>query len=72
MTLLLRDQENIEKGMEIGREEGRKEAREKGIRLMISALKDFGIPEEEIIKKVQEKYRISGKELKRYLGEEAG
>lgn len=68
MTLLLRDQENIEKGMEIGR----KEAREKGIRLMISALKDFGIPEEEIIKKVQEKYRISGKELKRYLGEEAG
>ena len=68
MTLLLRDQENIEKGMEIGR----KEAREKGIRLMISALKDFGIPEEEIIKKVQEKYRISGKELKRYLGEEGG
>ena len=68
MTLLLRDQENIEKGMEIGREE----AREKGIRLMISALKDFGIPEEEIIKKAQEKYRISGKELKRYLGEEGG
>lgn len=44
MTLLLRDQENIEKGMEIGREE----AREKGIRLMIPALKNFGIPEAEI------------------------
>lgn len=77
MTLMLRDQENIEKGIELGRAEGRAEGREEGrtegraeerqegIRLMVSALWDFGIPK--IRKKIQEKYRLTGQELEEYL-----
>lgn len=60
MTLMLRDQENIEKGIEMGREEGRVEGRQEGIRLMVSALRDFGISREEIQKKIQEKYQLTG------------
>ena len=63
MTLMLRDQENIEKGIELGRTEGRQE----GIRLMVSALRDFGIPKEEIRKKIQEKYQLTEQELEVYL-----
>ena len=79
MTLMLRDQEKIEKGIELGRAEGRAEGREEGrtegraeerqegIRLMVSALWDFGIPKEEIRKKIQEKYQLTGPELEEYL-----
>ena len=59
MTLMLRDQENIEKG--------RAEERQEGIRLMASALQDFGIPKEEIRRKIQEKYQLTGQELGEYL-----
>ena len=59
MTLMLRDQENIEKG--------RAEERQEGIRLMASALRDFGIPKEEIRRKIQEKYQLTGQELGEYL-----
>ena len=75
MTLMLRDQENIEKGIELGRAEGRAEGRtegraeerQEGIRLMVSALWDFGIPKEEIRRKIQEKYQLTGQELEEYL-----
>ena len=79
MTLMLRDQENIEKGIELGRVEGRAEGRvegrtegraeerQEGIRLMASALRDFGIPKEEIRRKIQEKYQLTGQELGEYL-----
>ena len=67
MTLMLRDQENIEKGIELGRTEGRAEERQEGIRLMVSALRDFGIPKEEIRKKIQEKYQLTEQELEVYL-----
>lgn len=75
MTLMLRDQEKIEKGIELGRAEGRAEGRtegraeerQEGIRLMVSALWDFGIPKEEIRKKIQEKYQLTGPELEEYL-----
>ena len=71
MTLMLRDQENIEKGIEMGREEGRVEGRiegrREGIRLMVSALRDFGISREEILKKIQEKYQLTGQDLEEYL-----
>ena len=60
---MLRDQENIDKGIELGRVEERQEV----IRLMVSALRDFGIPKEEIRKKIQEKYRLTGQELEGYL-----
>ena len=58
MTLSIRDQDNIEKGLERGREEG--------IRLMISALQELGISEAEIRKTVREKYRITEEEQKKY------
>ena len=82
MTLMLRDQENIEKGREIGLEEGKEigkeigrvqgkeEEREEGIRLMISALKEFEIPWPEICAKVMEKYQLSEEEQKQYLSME--
>ena len=60
---MLRDQENIDKGIELGRVE----ERQKGIRLMVSALRDFGIPKEEIRKKIREKYQLTGQELEGYL-----
>ncbi len=62
MTLSIRDQDNIEKGMEKGLEQGREE----GIRLMISALQELGISEAEIRKTVREKYRITEEEQKKY------
>lgn len=43
MTLLMRDQENIEKGIE------------QGIWGMVSALKDLGIPDITIVQKIQER-----------------
>ena len=52
MTLLMRDQENIEKGKIYG---------------MISAYRDLDLTEEEILKKVQEKFRLSLEEAKEYL-----
>jgi len=51
MTLLMRDQENIERGREEGREEG--------IYTMISTLCELNIPEEVILKKLQEKYHMT-------------
>ena len=56
MTLLMRDQENTEKGIEKGKIYG-----------MISAYRDLDLTEEEILKKVQEKFRLSLEEAKEYL-----
>jgi hypothetical protein len=51
----MRDQENIEKGMEIG------------ILGMVSSLRDFNIPDHDILQKIQEKYNLSQEEAERYL-----
>ena len=83
MTLLMRDQDNLEKGreeglklgreqgleegLELGREQGREQGLKEGLRRMIEALKECGIPQEEIRKKVQEKYQLTEEELGRYL-----
>ena len=67
MTLLFRDQDNIEKGREEGMELGREREREQGIGLLISSLNDFGISPGEILKKVQEKYNLTGEEVKKYF-----
>lgn len=78
MTLLMRDQENLERGREEGREEGRREGREEGrqegrlkereegIRKMISALGSFGISREEIKRKLQEEYQLTEQELEAF------
>lgn len=63
MTLLMRDQENIE----IGREEGKAEGMEIGISGMVSSLRDFNIPDDEILQKIQEKYSLSLEDAERYM-----
>ena len=68
MTLLMRDQENIEKGIEKGIKKGIEKGIEKGkIYGMISAYRDLKVPEDEILKKVQEKFQLSLEEAKEYL-----
>lgn len=59
MTLLMRDQENVE----IGREQGRKQ----GILGMISALRDLDIPDSTILQKLQEKFLLTKEESQEYL-----
>ena len=56
MTLLMRDQENIEKGIEKGKIYG-----------AISMCRDLGLPEEEISKRLQQKYHLSQEEAEEYL-----
>lgn len=55
MTLLMRDQENMEKGME------------KGILAMVSVLRDLGIPDIMIVQKIQEKFQFSKEDAERYI-----
>lgn len=55
MTLLMRDQENIQKGIE------------KGIVAMVSALKDFGVNDADIIQTIQEKFELSREEAGKYV-----
>lgn len=59
MTLMMRDQVNIEKGIEQGIEQG--------IERTVSILKDLGIPPQTILAKIQEEYRLSPEEAKKYL-----
>lgn len=58
MTLLMRDQENIEKGIEKGKIYG-----------AISAYKELGVADDQIIKKLHEKFQVTEKEAKEYLRE---
>ncbi len=51
MTLLMHDQENIEKGI-LG---------------MVSTLKELGIPDTTIVQKIQEKFKFSKEEAERYI-----
>ena len=55
MTLLMRDQENVEKG------------REQGILGMISALMDLDIPDYAILQKLQKKFLLTKEESLKYL-----
>ncbi len=55
MTLLMRDQENVEKG------------REQGILGMISALRDLNIPDSTILQKLQEKFLLTKEASQKYL-----
>lgn len=57
MTLLMRDQENIEKGLA------------KGIYGAISICRDLGLSDSAIIKNLQAKYRLSEAEAEEYLRE---
>ncbi len=67
MTLLMRDQENIEKGMEQGIKQGMKQGIEQGISALASALREINVPEDIILQKIQEKFKLSESEAKKYL-----
>lgn len=63
MTLMMRDRVNIEKGIERGIEQGIEE----GIKRTVSILKDLGIPPQTILEKIQEEYRLSSEDAKKYM-----
>ena len=63
MTLMMRDLENIEKGIKQGRDEGL----DTGIRGMVSVLKEMNVSDEEIIKKLKEKFSLDDEKAKKYL-----
>ena len=75
MTLLMRDQENIEKGREEGRAEGLKEGKAEGLKEgkmegifgMISSLRDLNIPDNTILQQLQEKFLLTKEESLKYL-----
>lgn len=56
MTLLMRDQENLERGLEIGRIYG-----------AISAYKELNLTEDTILSKLMEKFQLTEDEAKEYL-----
>lgn len=59
MTLLMREQLNVEKGIEQGIEQG--------IKGTVSILKNLGIPPQTILLKIQEQYHLSPEASKKYL-----
>lgn len=63
MTLLMRDQENIERG----RQQGIKQGIEKGIKQLVSTLHDLGISDEVILQKIQEKFQLSKEKAEKFL-----
>lgn len=62
MTLLMRDQENVEKGMKRGLQKGK-------IYGAISMCRDLDLPEDVILKKIQDKFHLSDEDAKKYLKE---
>lgn len=62
MTLLMRDQENLEKGMEKGIKTGK-------IYGMISICRDMNLSDQAIIRKLEEKFQLTEKEAEMYLQE---
>ena len=56
MTLLMRDQENIEKGMEQGKVYG-----------AISVYREMGLSNDEILKNIREKFHLTKEKAESYL-----
>ena len=75
MTLLMRDQENIEKGIEKGRkegiqqgrEEGIQQEREQGIKLMVESGKELGVDRKRMQDKIAEKYNLGEEQASIYM-----
>lgn len=57
MTLLMRDLENVEKGMKKGLQKGK-------IFGAISMCRDLDLPEKIILKKIQDKFHLTAEEAK--------
>ena len=75
MTLLMRDQENIEQGIRQGIEQGIKQGIKQGmergikqgIEALMSSLREFGVEDDMIVKKIQEKFHVSKEEAEKYV-----
>ena len=67
MTLLMRDQINVEKGLEQGFKQGMEKGMEKGIEGTVSILKNLGVPQQTILANIQEQYHLSREAAKKYL-----
>ena len=75
MTLLMRDQENIEKGIQQGREEGIQQGREEGIqqereqgiKLMVESGKELGVDRKRMQAKIAEKYNLDDEQALIYI-----
>ena len=67
MTLLMRDQENIEKGIQQGREEGIQQEREQGIKLIVESGKELGVDRKRIQDKIAEKYNLDEEQASIYM-----
>ena len=67
MTLLMRDQDNLEKGREEGLKLGREQGLEQGIKMMIATLSDFHISQDQIRESLQKRYGLTAEEVARYL-----
>lgn len=65
MTLLMRDQENIERGMEQGIRQGI----EQSIYGIIAICRELHLPDGEISEKLQERFNLSEEEAQGYLRE---
>ena len=63
MTLLMRDQENIEKGIQ----QGRQQEREQGIKLMIESGKELGVDRKRMQAKIAEKYNLDDEQASIYI-----
>ena len=72
MTLLMRDQENIEKGIAQGLAQGLKQGKAQGIEQgkvygAVSVYRDMGLSDGEILKRIQEKYHLTKETAESYL-----
>lgn len=67
MTLLMRDQINVEKGIEQGFKQGMEQGIEQGIEGTVSILKNLGVPQQTILANIQEQYHLSREAAKKYL-----
>ena len=59
MTLLMRDQENVEKGI--------RQEREQGTKLMIESGKELGVDRERMQAKIAEKYNLDDEHASIYM-----
>ena len=67
MTLAMRDQENIERGMEQGIKQGIQRGIQQGIQSMVETLRELSVPDELILQKVQEKFNLTKEDAESYM-----
>ena len=69
MTLLMRDQENIEKGMQQGMQKGMQKGMQQGIYGAVSMCRELNLSDKEIAQMLQKTYHLTEKEAQTYMQE---